>query len=229
MEVFIGTSGWSYDWNKGGNLDWYLLNSGLNSVELNASFYRFPFKNQVSVWSKKGKDLRWCVKVHRFVTHQHRFNDAARTVWQRFLDLFAPLDSFIDYYLFQAPPSMTNIDRLIEFFTDLPRQDKCALEIRNKTVLLDDRACGKLQEHVLLVSVDSPDVTNRIYHDSVVYIRMHGRNDWYQHDYTQEELVETATLICDTGADRAYIFFNNNHAMLENAQQMKLFSTKKNH
>ena len=48
MEVFVGTSGWSYGWNKGGNLDWYLRNSHLNAVELNASFYRFPNRNQIA-------------------------------------------------------------------------------------------------------------------------------------------------------------------------------------
>ncbi|RLF12723.1 MAG: DUF72 domain-containing protein, partial [Thermoprotei archaeon] len=39
MRVYIGTSGWLYDWNLDGSLDWYVKNSGLNAVELNASFY----------------------------------------------------------------------------------------------------------------------------------------------------------------------------------------------
>ncbi len=221
MEVFVGTSGWSYGWNRGGNLDWYLENSGLNAVELNASFYRFPFKNQVSGWSKKGRGLHWCVKVHRSITHQHKFNDAARETWQRFLDLFAPLDPVIDHYLFQAPPSMTNAGRFTTFFTGLPRQEKCVLEIRNRTLLSDDPACRKLEEHVPLVSVDSPDAKNRIFAGNLVYLRMHGRDGWYRHDYSQEELKETAALVRESGAGKAYIFFNNNHAMLGNAQRMK--------
>ena len=57
MNVFVGTSGWLYGWNRGGNLDWYLQNSGLNAVELNASFYRFPYKNQVAGWAGKGTEL----------------------------------------------------------------------------------------------------------------------------------------------------------------------------
>lgn len=221
VELFIGTSGWSYDWNSGGNLDWYLMHSGLNAVELNMSFYRFPFKNQVSGWAKKGKDLSWCVKVHRCVTHQYKFNDTARTTWQQFLDLFAPLDPLIDYYLFQAPPSMKNVDRLVEFFTDLPFQEKCVLEIRNKSLLLDDSACRRLQEYVPLVSVDSPEAKNRIFDSSPLYLRMHGRTDWYQHEYPEEELKETAELIRDTHAENVYIFFNNNHAMLKNARRMR--------
>jgi uncharacterized protein YecE (DUF72 family) len=221
MEVFVGTSGWSYGWNAGGNLDWYIQNAGLTAVELNAGFYQFPFRNQVLAWSKKGKGLRWCVKVHRSVTHRHRFNEAARQNWQQFLDLFKPLDPVIGYYLFQAPPSLKETGRLTGFFTGLPWLEKCVLEIRNRNLLLDDAACRRLQEHVPLVSVDSPDARNRIFAGRTVYLRMHGRDSWYDHRYTREELEETATLVRTSGAGHAFIFFNNDHSMLFNAQQMK--------
>ena len=220
MKVFVGTSGWSYGWNKGGNLDWYIRNSGLNAVELNASFYRFPYTNQVAGWAGKSTELRWCVKVHRFVTHQYKFNDTAREIWQKFLDLFSPLDPWIDYYLFRAPPSMTNSDRLLRFFNGLPLLEKCVLEIRNRNLILDDTTCRKLQERLPLVSVDSPDTRNRIFGGSLICMRMHGRDDWYSHHYTQQELEKTAAMIQRTGAENVYLFFNNDHSMLENAQRM---------
>lgn len=228
MNIFVGTSGWSYGWNRGGNLDWYLKNSCLNAVELNASFYRFPYTNQIAGWAGKGTELRWCVKVHRFVTHQYKFNDTAREIWQKFLDLFRPLDPWIDYYLFQAPPQMIHTDRFLRFFTDLPLLEKCVLEIRNYTLLLDDTACRKLLECLPLVSVDSPDARNRIFSDHLIYMRMHGRDDWYHYDYSQAELEETAAMIKSTGAENVYLFFNNNHSMLENAQRMReLFGSDK--
>lgn len=221
MEVFVGTSGWSYGWNTRGSLDWYLNNSLLNAVELNASFYRFPSPDQVSRWAQKGTGLRWCIKVHRYITHQFRFNGSARGTWQRFLDVFSRLDPLIDYYLFQAPPSMTDSDRMVRFFTGLPRREKCVLEIRNRNLLLNDTACRRLQECVTLASVDSPDAKNRIFAGSLVYLRLHGQNIWYRHNYSPEELEETARLVRMSGAEKAYIFFNNNHAMLDNAQRMK--------
>lgn len=228
MNIFVGTSGWSYGWNRGGSLDWYLKNSCLNAVELNASFYRFPYTNQIAGWAGKGTELRWCVKVHRFITHQYKFNDTAREIWQKFLDLFGPLDPWIDYYLFQAPPQMIHADRFLRFFTDLPLLEKCVLEIRNRTLLLDDTACRKLQECLPLVSVDSPDARNRIFSDHLIYMRMHGRDDWYRYDYSQAELEETAAIIKSTGAENVYLFFNNNHSMLENAQRMReLFGSDK--
>ena len=228
MDVFVGTSGWSYDWNRGKNLDWYIKNSGLNAVELNAGFYRFPYKNQVAGWAKKGAELHWCIKVHRSVTHQHKFNETARGVYQRFLDLFSPLDPSVDWYIFQAPPSMKHGDRLLQFFNGLPLLDKCVLEIRNRDLLSDDAACRHLQDCLPLVSVDSPDARNRIFSDDLIYMRMHGRKDWYRHDYTQEELEETAGMIGSAGAGKVYLFFNNDHSMLENAQRMmELFRPEK--
>jgi uncharacterized protein YecE (DUF72 family) len=228
MKVYVGTSGWSYNWNRGRNLDWYIINSGLNAVELNASFYRFPYKNHVTAWAGKGRELRWCIKVHRLVTHRYKFNDTAREVWQKFLDLFRPLDPLIDYYLFQAPPSMKNSERILRFFDGLPLVEKCVLEIRNHSLILDNPACRKLQECIPLVSVDSPDARNRIFPDHLIYMRMHGRDEWYRYDYSQEELEETVAMIKDTGAENVYLFFNNDHSMLENAQLMReLFGSEK--
>jgi len=63
LQVFVGTSGWLYDWNEGGTLDWYVRFSGLNAVELNASFYRLPFRRQVESWARRGSSLRWSVKI----------------------------------------------------------------------------------------------------------------------------------------------------------------------
>ncbi len=107
MEIFVGTSGWSYDWNIDGTLSWYVKNSGLNCIELNASFYRFPFPNQVKSWTLKGRDLRWIIKVNQLITHKFKFNDKAFSLWKKFENLFKPMDDTIDFYLFQLPPSLS--------------------------------------------------------------------------------------------------------------------------
>ena len=35
MEVYVGTSGWAYAWNRGGSLAWFVEQSGLNAIEVN--------------------------------------------------------------------------------------------------------------------------------------------------------------------------------------------------
>ena len=106
-KIFVGTSGWTYEWNSEGTLSWYVENSGLNCVELNASFYRFPFPSQVKSWALKGCGLRWIVKVNQLITHRFKLNEKALGLWGRFKELFDPLDKFVDFYLFQLPPTFT--------------------------------------------------------------------------------------------------------------------------
>jgi uncharacterized protein YecE (DUF72 family) len=225
MDAFVGTSGWYYEWNKKKNLDWFVENSGLNSVELNASFYRFPFPNNITSWSAKGTGLRWSIKVHRSITHWRQFSESALKIWENFRGLFEPMDHLIDFYLFQAPPKFTDIEKAIRFAEETGLDERFALEIRNKELLGNDELCAELLKKVTLVSVDSPDYTNCIFPGKIVYMRMHGRENWYNYNYSQTEINETARKISGFKPEKVYIYFNNNHNMLENARTaLKIFS-----
>lgn len=221
MDVFVGTSGWYYEWNEEKSLDWFIRNSGLNTVELNASFYRFPFPNQVKSWAVKGTGLRWSVKVHRAITHRNRFNERALEIWKNFWERFEPLDPLIDFYLFQAPPGFDDAGKVLQFAEAAELGERFAFEIRNMELLGNDGLCTGLAEKVTLVSVDSPDYRDRVFPGKIVYLRMHGREDWYSYNYSRDELEETAGKILDIGAEKAYVYFNNDHNMLENARMMR--------
>lgn len=227
MEVHVGTSGWSYAWNRGRSLAWFVEHSGLDAIELNASFYGFPSEKSVRSWAAAGSGLRWSVKVNRSITHRHRFNEKAIPVWERFRERFLPLDDLIDFYLFQAPPVFADVDRIIAFLEAIDLETRCAVEVRNPAVLGDDGACRRLQETAVPVSVDSPDFRERIFSGDIVYLRMHGREGWYRHDYTEDELAAVRDRIADLGPERVYVFFNNDHTMLEDARAMaRLFGRK---
>jgi len=70
------------------------------------------------------------------------------------------------------------------------------------------------------VSVDAPDLSFYARSGDSVYLRMHGRTAWYAHTYSDGELEEVAGRLRSLGGSRAYVFFNNDHAMLENARDM---------
>lgn len=225
MDAFVGTSGWYYEWNKKKNLDWFVENSGLNSVELNASFYRFPFPGNIKNWGEKGKGLRWSVKVHRSITHWRQFSESALEIWENFRGLFKPMDHLIDFYLFQAPPRFEEIERALKFAEKTGLGERFALEIRNRELLGNDELCGRFLNRVTLVSVDSPDYINRIFPGKTVYMRMHGRENWYSYNYPRGEIKETIRKITELEREKVYIYFNNNHKMLENARKaLKAFS-----
>ena len=49
-------------------------------------------------------------------------------------------------------------------------------------------------------------------------MRMHGREGWYSYNYSQKEIEETVRKISEFGPEKIYIYFNNDHNMLENAR-----------
>ena len=224
MRIFVGTSGWSYTWNAGNNLRWYVEHSGLNTVELNSSFYRFPFPSYIKSWLKWGKKLRWSIKVNRLITHIYRFNKKSYSTWGKFSNLFKPMESLIDFFLFQLPPRFGpgSLEQLQFFLHTVNLGNKAAVEFRNPS-WFDKRFIDWAKEiGITWVSVDSPELPREIYRTSdCVYLRMHGRTEWYNHNYTVRELKKVAEKISNGGAKNCYIYFNNNHHMLDNAQRMR--------
>jgi len=225
MEVFVGTSGWLYGWNEKKSLEWYVKNSSLNAVELNATFYRFPFPKAVSSWAVKGKTLRWSIKANRWLTHILRFNEKAFAFWQRFEKLFEPMDHLVDFYLFQIPPSMkVNMSSRIEAFIKKTGLEKrFAFEPRNIEWFDEKWLEWASSLGIIWVSIDCPDLPLDVFNtNGIVYERMHGREGWYTHHYSDEELRQVTNKITATRPEKVYVFFNNDHAMLDNSRKMLL-------
>ncbi|KPJ71931.1 hypothetical protein AMJ52_08065 [candidate division TA06 bacterium DG_78] len=224
MKIFVGTSGWYYEWNKDLTLDWYIAHSGLNAIELNASFYRFPFPNQVKAWARKGKMLHWVIKVNRLITHQFKFSTRAVTTWQRFNNLFSEMHAMIDYFLFQLPPNLSSktMTKIENFLKKTKVIHKCALEPRHESWFTNDVIAWAQSLGITWVSIDAPVFTRDVFKTTdTVYVRIHGRTDWYRHNYTDKELREIGKRVYAVKPKTMFMFFNNNHNMLKNAQKMK--------
>ncbi|MEM0154906.1 MAG: DUF72 domain-containing protein, partial [Methanothrix sp.] len=134
IEKYIGTSGWLYDWNKGKSLEWYVENSSLNAMELNSSFYRFPYKNQISSWASRGASIAWVVKVNRLITHVHMLNQKAYEYYESFVESFKPFGNNLKLFLLQMPPKFsTNMEkRLLDFVKSFDER-KMAIEFRHES------------------------------------------------------------------------------------------------
>ncbi len=223
MRVFVGTSGWFYDWNPERSLDWFVARAGLNAIELNASFYRFPFPAQIKSWAKKGAGLRWAVKVSRLITHTHCFNPPAPELWKRFSELFAPLDGIIEFYLFQLPPRLTPAtrDTIAQFAEKTNLGQRFALECRHAGWFEPALQGWADRVGITLVSVDAPKLPRLLFNNrGVIYLRLHGRENWYQHNYTLKELKEIVAEMKKAKPERVFAFFNNDQDMLKNARQL---------
>ncbi|MEM3051818.1 MAG: DUF72 domain-containing protein, partial [Candidatus Bathyarchaeia archaeon] len=146
--------------------------------------------------------------------------------WQKFRELFAPLDECIDFYLFQLPPRTTPESAVIieEFAGKTGLQRRFALEVRNLKWFDEAWISWASKAEITLVSVDSPDFPLSVFNtNGLVYQRMHGRTEWYAYTYSDRELEEAAEKIVKAKPEKAYVFFNNDVAMLENARTMLKF------
>lgn len=231
IKLYVGTSGWSYDWNLGKSFDWYIKNSQLNSVELNSSFYRFPLKNQVLSWRRKGYSIRWSIKVHRSITHVFKLGEKALNIWFNLYDLFKPMDDVIAFYLFQLPPSVKPTDKFIRricnFYKETGLGSRFAIEFRNKLWYEKKEFLNKfISLGLTIVSIDSPMGTWILKSNNFIYLRMHGKIYWYNHYYSDSELREILIKIMKLEPEEVYVFFNNNHDMLENAQRFLMMSKR---
>ena len=222
MKVFVGTSGWYYEWNLDKNFAWFVENSRLNAVELNASFYRFPFPNQVKGWAQRAGNIRFAIKANRRITHILRLKTEAIDIWNSFRKLFSPLESKIDFYLFQFAPSFRPelFPEIENFFSKIdPGKSKLALEFRNEAWFKDELIKKIEKLNLVFVSVDSPKQYEAPYKtNEIIYLRFHGRTGWYNHNYSDQELKTIVKKCLDLKPKKIYAFFNNNHHMLENAR-----------
>ncbi|MCD6562527.1 MAG: DUF72 domain-containing protein [Thermoproteales archaeon] len=235
MKIYIGTSGWKYFWNPDG-LKWYVENTPFNAIELNMSFYSFPRQRQVERWEREGNDLRWVVKVHRSITHMRKMSLKSIATWKKFREVFSPLEQKIDLYLFQFPPSLAFsekiFERIISYYREGEIGEKMAIEPRHES-WFNEKVEEKFAEHdILMVTPDSPMFNglpqNKLFKTTdKVYLRIHGRTEWYSHIYSSEELEELVEKILETKTTKAYIFLNNDHGMLPNGEELvKIFTRR---
>jgi uncharacterized protein YecE (DUF72 family) len=140
MELFAGTSGFSYAEWKGhfypaGMADDELLAyyaARLPTVEINNTFYRMPRAEILARWAERVPvGFRFILKASQRITHKSRLDDTADSVaylWKTAGSLGAHLGPF----LFQLPPYLrANPDKLLRFLGELPAGMRAAFEFQH--------------------------------------------------------------------------------------------------
>lgn len=231
-KIKIGTSGYNYFWNEGKPtpFKWY-LEQGFDTVEINASFYRFPSPTWVKAWKNSPKGFDFSIKVHRSITHYTKLRGKAIELWKRFIKPLKPMGDKISFWLFQMPPSFKYSERnmiiLANFFKELNLGNKAVIEFRDESWWRNVNALSELG--IAFCSVDAPELPRDIIAmNDVIYVRLHGREVWYNYEYLDEELDEIVKLVNQLQASHKYIYLNNNHGMLPNGKYLMKITRKNN-
>lgn len=231
--IYLGTSGWSYnDWV--GNFypedlksnEWLKFYSKkFNTVEVNASFYRLPFKNMVKGWKNKTPDdFQLTFKGSQLITHRKKLNDVDQYL-SKFFDRIKLAENKVGVILWQLPPSLKkDIDLLEDFLNKLNYDFKQCIEFRHKSWFNHEvyNLLSKYKSAFCIISAPKLPSTIEVTSD-FAYIRWHGLEEWYRYNYSKNELNGWATQIKKLDADDVYGYFNNdfNAFAPENCLQLK--------
>jgi uncharacterized protein YecE (DUF72 family) len=223
MTVRIGTSGWSYDHWEG-----VLYPPGLrpsdrlaryvaefDTVELNASFYRWPRESAFASWQRRlPPGFLMSVKAPRGLTHAKHL--AQPEAWvQRFAGCWRALGDRSGVLLVQLRPDHERDDaRLERFLAQMPAGIPVALELRHPS-WQDDDVLALLERHraayVVMSGAGLPCVLAAT--APFVYVRLHGpdHHHLYAGSYSDAELSWWADRIreWEVGGREVWVYFNN--------------------
>lgn len=222
VEFFIGTSGWSYDhwqgifypedWPKSRRFEYYA--GRFSTVEVNATFYR-TFKDQTyHKWRNQAPQaFKYVLKVPRIITHRKYLNDAEESIKQ-FWRSASLLEHTLGVILLQlAPRTAYDPDRLKRALLMFGDPKRVAVEFRHKQWFTEEIKELLREVGSIFCTADSPKTSLMDWVTSdIAYIRLHGRERWYAHDYSYQELREIFDLVRALrgfGVNTFYIFFNN--------------------
>jgi uncharacterized protein YecE (DUF72 family) len=241
VAVHIGTSGWSYDHWDGvlyppGTPPWDRLahyGARFGTVELNASFYRWPRTATFTSWRRRlPPGFQLSVKAPRGLTHAKRLY-APETWVGRLTECWHELGDRRAVLLVQLAPTQERDDARLDFFLGLlPDWMRVAVEFRHPSwhddgvfALLERRGAA----YCVMSGAGLPCVLRAT--APFVYLRLHGPDaaHLYAGSYPDTDLCWWADRVREwAGAGRdVYAYFNNDghgHAV-RNAETLRALVT----
>jgi uncharacterized protein YecE (DUF72 family) len=148
MNLFVGTSGYSYKEWKGNfypedlpdkkMLSYYAKR--FSTVEINNTFYRIPKKEVFESWKEQvPENFRFILKAPQLITHIKRLKTDTKDTVEYFTKVSSELGEKRGVVLFQLPPNFKlNLERLEEFIKIVPEEIKAAFEFRHEEWFNDD-------------------------------------------------------------------------------------------
>ena len=219
--LYIGCSGWRY-WKWRDSFyaevpqpDWFKhYLKRFDTVEINASFYSWPTVANVQCWRRAPgkKKFVYTVKVCELITHVKKFK-GTKTLIQDFGMIADVLGERMGCFLFQMPPSYRYTKaRLNDIVSQLDLARRNVVEFRHAGWWNEEVYSAFRKAGIIFCSCSGPGLPHELIRTAdEVYVRLHGPKRWYRHDYSKDELADWGTRIKDSGAKRAWVYFNNDH------------------
>lgn len=224
MEVYVGCAKWNRTDLKGfyprgtkDELSYY--SRQFNSIELNATFYNSPSKQQVETWkAKTPKDFKFFPKIPQSISHYSRLLNTDEKV-REFVDATVLFEEKLGMAFLQMIDNFKpkDFDRLSDFLRNFPKGYPLAVEVRNAEWFSDKTIAADFYQlleetdktNIIVDTAGRRDMMHLRLTNSTAFIRYVGAN--HPSDYTRlEEWVDRIAEWKNAGLKKLYFFVHQN-------------------
>ncbi|WDF70630.1 DUF72 domain-containing protein [Sphingobacterium oryzagri] len=224
FEAYVGCAKWNKADLKGfyprgtkDELSYYA--NQFNSIELNATFYNSPSKEQVATWrDKTAEGFKFFPKIPQSISHYGRLLNSDEKV-KAFVDATVNFEDRLGMAFLQMHDNYQpkDFDRLQSFLEGFPKGYPLALEVRNTAWFTDDEIQQKLvallektdTTNVLVDTAGRRDMLHMRLTTPVAFVRYVGAN--HPSDYDRLlDWVERIKAWKKAGLQKLYFFIHQN-------------------
>jgi uncharacterized protein YecE (DUF72 family) len=222
QKIHIGCSGWFY-WKWRGlfypqglpTKSWFAhYAQQFDTVEINASFYSWPTVAKVKAWTRQpgAHPFIYTTKVSELITHIKKLK-GTKTLIRDFGLIADLLGEQMGCFLFQFPASYRfTKGRLAALTAQLDPARRNVVEFRHASWWNEEVYDAFRQTGTIFCSCSGPKLPDVLIKTAdTIYIRLHGPERWYRHDYSAQELQKWARRIKRSRAKEVFVYFNNDY------------------
>lgn len=241
FEVYVGCAKWNkkdlknfYPPKTKDELSYY--STQFNSIELNATFYRSPSKENVETWANKTpKDFKFFPKIPQSISHYARLQNVTDKLNQ-YLDAVALFEEKLGMIFLQMHENFApkDFEKLENFIQNFPKGYPLAVELRHEDWFSNEenfnRLVSLLEKHnisnIIVDAAGRRDMVHMRLTSNEAFVRFVGAN--IPSDYERlDEWIETIKLWKAEGLQKLYFFIHQN-LELESPMLAKYFIKKLN-
>jgi len=222
--VYVGCAKWNKTdlknfYPKGTKDELAYYSTQFNSIELNATFYKSPTKDQVETWKQKSAPgFKFFPKVPNTISHFKRLI-GTEAVTEEFCDAVVLFEEKLGMCFLQMHDNFKpkDIDRLDSYLKKFPASIPLAIELRNEEWYLDKKIGDVLHEilvknkktFVLVDTAGRRDIMHMRLTSDKAFIRYVGAN--HESDYARlDDWIKRIKAWRKEGLNELYFFVHQN-------------------
>ncbi|MFV0218760.1 DUF72 domain-containing protein [Empedobacter falsenii] len=241
FEVYVGCAKWNkqdlknfYPPKTKDELSYY--SKQFNSIELNATYYRSPSKENVETRANKTpKDFKFFPKIPQSISHYGRLQNVTDKL-NEYLDAVALFEEKLGMIFLQMHENFApkDFEKLENFIQNFPKGYPLAVELRHEDWFSNEenfnRLVSLLEKHnisnIIVDTAGRRDMVHMRLTSNEAFVRFVGAN--IPSDYERlDEWIETIKLWKAEGLQKLYFFIHQN-LELESPMLTKYFIKKLN-